>query len=291
MYDKTELERVLLLQRSSFLQQGDANLQQRVSRTSRMALALLENIDVLSDTLCADYGWRHASVSKAFEGMSWVKDIEHTLAELAQWMAPRPVPGGFVQAKPKGVVGIMGAWNFPLTLTFQPAMAALAAGNRVMLNFPEQHPRTGALLREIFNARFDESEVTLFNGDLATATQFATLKLDHLFFTGSPEVGSLVSEAAAKNLVPVTLNWAARTRWWSPATPIWHWRRRASPPPGWSMGDRYACVRITYSSRKKSSKSSLATCKPRCAASAATTCTTPPWCRWSTSATTPVCSR
>lgn len=205
MYDKTELERVLLLQRSSFLQQGDANLQQRVSRTSRMALALLENIDVLSDTLCADYGWRHASVSKAFEGMSWVKDIEHTLAELAQGMAPRPVPGGFVQAKPKGVVGIMGAWNFPLTLTFQPAMAALAAGNRVMLNFPEQHPRTGALLREIFNARFDESEVTLFNGDLATATQFATLKLDHLFFTGSPEVGSLVSEAAAKNLVPVTL--------------------------------------------------------------------------------------
>lgn len=205
MYDKTELERVLLLQRSSFLQQGDANLQQRVSRTSRMALALLENIDVLSDTLCADYGWRHASVSKALEGMSWVKDIEHTLTGLAQWMAPRPVPGGFVQAKPKGVVGVMGAWNFPLTLTFQPAMAALAAGNRVMLNFPEQHPRTGALLREIFNARFDQSEVALFNGDLATATQFATLQLDHLFFTGSPEVGSLVSEAAAKNLVPVTL--------------------------------------------------------------------------------------
>ena len=205
MYDQHELERVLALQRESFLLQGDPSLQERSARTSRLALALLENIDALSGALCADYGWRAAVVSKAFEGLSWVQDIEQSLHELAQWMAPREVPGGFVQAKPKGVVGVMGAWNFPLALTLQPAMAALAAGNRVMLNFPEQHPRTGALLREIVCARFDESEVAVFNGDIDTARQFSALRLDHLFFTGSPQVGALVSQAAAKNLVPVTL--------------------------------------------------------------------------------------
>ena len=205
MYDQHELERVLALQRESFLLQGDPSLQERSARTSRLALALLENIDALSDALCADYGWRAAVVSKAFEGLSWVQDIEQSLHELAQWMAPREVPGGFVQAKPKGVVGVMGAWNFPLALTLQPAMAALAAGNRVMLNFPEQHPRTGALLREIVCARFDESEVAVFNGDIDTARQFSALRLDHLFFTGSPQVGALVSQAAAKDLVPVTL--------------------------------------------------------------------------------------
>ena len=205
MYDKSELERVLDLQRAAFLKQGDASLQTRRERASRMALALLEHIDALAETLSSDYGWRPAAVSKAFEGLSWVHDIEQSLANVAHWMTPREVPGGFVQAKPKGVVGIIGAWNFPLTLTFQPAMAALIAGNRVMLNFPEQHPSTGALLREIFNARFDENEVAVFNGDLGTAQQFSTLRFDHLFFTGSPEVGSLVSQAAAKNLVPVTL--------------------------------------------------------------------------------------
>lgn len=205
MYDKSELERVLAVQRESFIKQGDPGLQERRARASRMALALLENIDALSAALSADYGWRPTTLSKAFEGLSWVHDIEQSLAALVDWMTPQEVPGGFVQAKPKGVVGVMGAWNFPLTLTFQPAMVALAAGNRVMLNFPEQHPRTGALLREIFSARFDESEVAVFNGDLSTAQNFSALRFDHLFFTGSPDVGALVSQAAAKNLVPVTL--------------------------------------------------------------------------------------
>jgi len=205
MYDKTELEQILAAQRAGFLREGDASVSTRRSRASRMALALLENIDALADTLSADYGWRPATVSKAFDALGWVHDVEQTLANLEQWMAPRAVPGGFVQAKPKGVVGIMGAWNFPLTLTFQPAMVALAAGNRVMLNFPEQHPRTGALLHDIFSARFEQSEVALLNGDLSTAQRFSTLRFDHLFFTGSPEVGALVAQAAAKQLVPVTL--------------------------------------------------------------------------------------
>lgn len=205
MYDRNELERVLDVQRADFLSEGDASVSARRSRASRMALALLENVDALADTLSADYGWRPATLTKAFDALGWVHDIEQTLASLEQWMAPRAVPGGFVQAKPKGVVGIMGAWNFPLTLTFQPAMAALAAGNRVMLNFPEQHPRTGALLRKIFAAHFDEREVALFNGDLSTAQHFSTLRFDHLFFTGSPEVGALVAQAAAKQLVPATL--------------------------------------------------------------------------------------
>jgi len=205
MYDLRELQRVLDLQRDSYLKKGDPSLQLRLSRSSRMALALLENIDMLADALCADYGWRSPALSKSFEGISWVEDVQQSLANVAQWMQPRMVNGGFVQAKPKGVVGVIGTWSFPLASSFQPAMAALAAGNRVMLNFPEQLPNTGALLRKLLNERFDESEVALFTGDIATATSFATLQFDHLLFTGSPEIGTLVSQAAARNLVPVTL--------------------------------------------------------------------------------------
>lgn len=204
-YDRHELQRVLDLQRADFIQHGGGSIAQRRSRVSRMALALLENMDALADALSSDFGSRPPVVSKAFDGLSWVQDIEQALANLPQWMESREVPGGFVQAKPKGVVGIMGAWNFPLTLTFHPAMLALAAGNRVMLNFPEHHQRTGKLLREIFSQQFDESEVCVFNGDLGTAQAFSTLPLDHLFFTGSPTVGELVAQSAGKNLVPVTL--------------------------------------------------------------------------------------
>ncbi|MET3434405.1 coniferyl-aldehyde dehydrogenase [Herbaspirillum seropedicae] len=204
-YDRNELQRVLGLQRAHFLAQGGGDAALRSARVSEMALALLENMDALAETLSADYGARPSVLTKVFDGLSWVHDIEHTLACLPQWMTPREIAGGFVQAKPKGVVGIMGAWNFPLTLTFQPAMLALAAGNRVMLNFPEQHRHTGALLRQIFSSRFDESEVAVFNGDLGTAQAFSALQLDHLFFTGSPEIGELVAQTAGKKLVPVTL--------------------------------------------------------------------------------------
>ncbi|MBZ9559493.1 MULTISPECIES: aldehyde dehydrogenase family protein [unclassified Modicisalibacter] len=204
-YDRHELQRVLDLQRASFIEQGGGSVAQRRSRVSKMALALLENMDALADTLSADYGSRPAVLTKALEGLGWVQDIGQTLSNLPQWMESREVPGGFVQAKPKGVVGIMGAWNFPLTLTFHPAMLALATGNRVMLNFPEYHQRTGKLLREIFSKQFDESEVCVFNGDLGTAQAFSALPLDHLFFTGSPSIGKVVAQAAGKNLVPITL--------------------------------------------------------------------------------------
>ncbi|MCU1614663.1 MAG: hypothetical protein JWO98_2203 [Frankiales bacterium] len=202
---REELQRILSLQRRSFLAEGAVSAAVRKDRVSRMALAILENIDEIAAALSLDYGFRPPELTKAFEATSWVPDVQATLASLDEWMKPIDIPGGFVQQKPKGVVGVIGAWNFPIILAFEPAMAALAAGNRVMLNFSEFHVRTGRLLSNIFSERFDESEFALITGDLATARAFAELHLDHLFFTGSPTVGSLVAQAAAKNLVPVTL--------------------------------------------------------------------------------------
>src|SRR3546814_13791751 len=84
-------------------------------------------------------------------------------------------------------------------------MAALAAGNRVMVNFSEFHPKTGEILAKIFADRFPEDEVAVIHGDLETAQSFSELHFDHLFFTGSPKVGSVVSQADARNLVSVPL--------------------------------------------------------------------------------------
>lgn len=204
-YDKAELERTLTLQRTAFLREGVPSADVRRSRVSRVALAILENIDAIAETLSTDYGYRPPTLTKAFETSAWVPDIQNTLDHLEEWMAPVEVPGGFVQQKPKGVVGVIGAWNFPIILAFEPAMEALAAGNRVMLNFSEFHPRTGDVLADIFARSIPEEEVAIIHGDITTAQHFSELRFDHLFFTGSPKVGSIISQAAARNLVPVTM--------------------------------------------------------------------------------------
>ncbi|MFB9073565.1 aldehyde dehydrogenase family protein [Citricoccus parietis] len=200
-----ELERVLAVQREAFLEEGHVTAETRRDRVSRMAVTILDNIDDIAEVLSLDYGHRPPELTKAFEATSWVPDVLSTLTSLEEWMKPVDIPGGFIQQKPKGVVGVIGAWNFPIILSFEPAMAALAAGNRVMLNFSEFHVHTGALLSKLFAEVFDESDFALITGGLTTAKDFATLRFDHLFFTGSPGVGSLVAQSAAKNLVPVTL--------------------------------------------------------------------------------------
>lgn len=202
---QSELERILAIQRAAFLREGFVSADVRRDRVSRVALTILENIDEISAALSSDYGFRPAALTKAFEATSWVPDVQATLSSLEQWMEPTEIPGGFIQQKPKGVVGVIGAWNFPLILSFEPVMAALAAGNRVMLNFSEFHVRTGRLLTGLFARSLNEEEFAIITGDLATARSFAELRLDHIFFTGSPTVGSLVAQSAAKNLVPVTL--------------------------------------------------------------------------------------
>lgn len=205
-FDAPTLNRMLAKQRESFRREGAVSAEVRKQRVSRMAVALLDNIDEIAAALNADYGTRPAALTKAFEAVAWSQDILHMLGELEGWMEPTAVPGGgFVQHKPKGVVGIVGAWNFPITLTFEPAMAALAAGNRVMLNYSEFHPRTGELLARIMKDAFPEEEVAFIHGDLETAQAFGKLQFDHLFFTGSPKVGSIISAEAGRNLVPVTM--------------------------------------------------------------------------------------
>lgn len=202
---KAELERILDVQRSAFLKEGFVSAAVRKDRVSRVALLILEHIDAISDAVSLDYGYRPAQLTKAFEATSWLPDVLANFSKLDDWMQDIEVPGGFVQQKPKGVVGVIGAWNFPIILSFEPVMAALLAGNRVMLNFSEFHVRTGRLLSDLIGDTFDEAEFAIITGDLATARSFAELHFDHLMFTGSPTVGSLVAQAAAKNLVPVTL--------------------------------------------------------------------------------------
>jgi len=128
---------------------------------------------------------------------------------MAQQRVPTPLylwPGrSRVLRQPLGVVGVISPWNYPVQLALLPALAALAAGNRVMLKPSELTPRTSALLERIVAQYFSEDELVVVTGGPQVGEAFSHLPFDHLFFTGSTAVGRRIALAAAANLTPVTL--------------------------------------------------------------------------------------
>jgi aldehyde dehydrogenase (NAD+) len=107
--------------------------------------------------------------------------------------------------EPKGVVLIISPWNFPVNLTLGPLVSAIAAGNCVMIKPSELTPHSSSLMKKMIGELFDESEVALIEGDATVATEILKLPFNHIFFTGSPQIGKVVMRAAAEHLASVTL--------------------------------------------------------------------------------------
>jgi coniferyl-aldehyde dehydrogenase len=110
-----------------------------------------------------------------------------------------------VRFQPKGVVGVISPWNFPVNLTFAPLAGILAAGNRAMIKPSEFTPATSELMQTMFAGAFSEEEIAVVTGGPEVGEAFSRLAFDHLIFTGATSVARHVMRAAAENLVPVTL--------------------------------------------------------------------------------------
>ena len=110
-----------------------------------------------------------------------------------------------IYSEPKGVCLIISPWNYPFNLTLNPIISAIAAGNCIIVKPSEFTPNTSNLIQKIFDFIFKSSEISVVQGDHNIGAYLVKMKFDHIFFTGSPEIGSFVMEAASKNLVPVTL--------------------------------------------------------------------------------------
>jgi aldehyde dehydrogenase (NAD+) len=139
--------------------------------------------------------------------------VETTKRQLRSWMMDEYVPGSialaglssYIRYEPKGVCLILSPWNYPLNLTMVPLISAIAAGNAVMIKPSELTPNTSAFMARMIGELFPPEEVAVIEGDAAAAKALLELPFDHIFFTGSPAIGKLVMEAAAKNLSSVTL--------------------------------------------------------------------------------------
>ncbi len=209
------LRALLQKQRDAFLSDAPVTLAQRHDRLDRAIAMLLAHRHKLRDAAVADFPGRGDDWTLLAEVFAPLQVFLGARKNVARWMRPErrkaAPPFNFfgaraeIQFQPLGVIGIMGAWNAPLNLVLAPLGTALAAGNRAMLCPSDMMPGSAAALDEAVREYFDDSEIAVVRGGLEVCKTFSHLQFDHLMFTGSPEVGSIVMRAAAPNLVPVTL--------------------------------------------------------------------------------------
>jgi aldehyde dehydrogenase (NAD+) len=142
-----------------------------------------------------------------------VSELEYTIKNLTNWAKPQWVLPSFlnfpssdyIHKEPYGKVLIIAPWNYPYQLVFAPLIAAVAAGNQVVVKPSELTPNTSKVIAKIILETFEKNHVECVVGGTEVAQNLLTQRWDYIFFTGSVAVGKIVAKAAAENLTPVTL--------------------------------------------------------------------------------------
>ena len=215
-----EMHRVLELQKSLNIKEGAPDLELRKDRLDRV-IAMVGKYDKhIVKAVNEDFGNRDPVMSAATEVASVIGPMEHAKKNLRKWMktekrkaAIAPLGSALsllgakaeVRYQPKGVVGAISPWNFPMNLALAPLAGILSAGNRVMHKPSELTPSTSDLLKQMIEEYFDEAEMAVFVGDAEVGAAFSGLAFDHMIFTGGTSIAKHVMKAASENLVPLTL--------------------------------------------------------------------------------------
>lgn len=186
----------------------------RRQQLQQLKTALLAHEQEIYDALRHDLGKSREEAYLSELGLL-LSEINLLLRNLKAWMKPRKAPTSFLHfpsrstlyRDPLGVVLIIAPWNYPLQLVLLPLAGAIAAGNCIVLKPSELAPATSTLIHKIISSAFDKNYVMVAEGEGATVINdmMETFRFDHILYTGSTQVGTLIYKKAAEQLVPVTL--------------------------------------------------------------------------------------
>ncbi len=185
----------------------------RTGQLRRLRAMLTERGADLAAALHTDLGKSSAEAYRTEIDFT-VREIDHTLEHLADWLRPEPAPvpahlgadaTAWTQYDPLGVVLVIAPWNYPAQLLLAPMVGALASGNAVVAKPSELAPATSAALAELIPAYLDTEAVAVVEGGVPETTALLAERFDHVFYTGNGTVGRIVMRAAAEHLTPVTL--------------------------------------------------------------------------------------
>lgn len=206
------MKQIITNQRTYFNTHATKGIDFRRRQLKILEKALKQNEAVLHDAIYKDF--KKSEFDNYSTELSLLyKDIKEARKMIFKWARREKVSTGllnfpassYIISEPLGVCLIIGAWNYPYQLSFAPAIAAIAAGNTVVLKPSELPSNTAAAISKIIKENFDPVYFTVVEGGVEETQELLKQKFDKIFFTGSTKVGKIVYKAAAENLTPVTL--------------------------------------------------------------------------------------
>ena len=212
---EAQMKATLTMQREDYLKEGVVSAATRIDRLERGIDVLIKYQDKVVEALNTDFTCRPREVSLLTDVGAGLAPMKHARKHVRNWMKPEKRPTMFplnlfggrsrIEYQPLGVVGIIAPWNFPVNMVFSPLAGVLAAGNRAMIKPSEFTPATSGLIAEMIAEAYDPKEVAVYDGGPEVGQAFSALQLDHMIFTGATSIARHIMAAAARNLVPVTL--------------------------------------------------------------------------------------
>ncbi len=209
---QTEIDEIVERQRKYFAEGNTLNVKTRLKYLKKLYAAIKSNLDIIHDGLYKDLG-KSASESYMCETGLVLSELSHMIKHVKKYAKAKRVKTPLAQfasksyrlPSPYGTVLVMNPWNYPFLLSIDPLIAAVTAGNTVVLKTSAYSPNTNAAIETVLSSVFPREYVAvIFGGSQVNKVLFDT-KFDYIFFTGSKTVGKIVYEKAAENLTPVTL--------------------------------------------------------------------------------------
>ena len=208
-----ELNRLFEAQGKKRWQVAKTTAKERIAKLKALRKAIIARQQEFYDAVWADF---HKPRIEAWltEVYPALEEIDYNIAHLPDWMEDKPGSWSWMfplnrsvsHFEPKGRVLIMAPWNYPFLLFIAPVAAAVAAGNVVIAKPSHKTPRVSAFLESLIAGVFEQDEVAVVQGAGAeVGDRLLALPFDHMFFTGSPQVGAHVAECAAKVHAGITL--------------------------------------------------------------------------------------
>ena len=199
-------------QRDFFNSNQTKSIDFRITQLLKLRKLLQANEQILNEAIYADFQ-KSAFDTYTNELSILYAEIDESVRKVKNWASRKRVATNlvnlpaksFIMPEPLGVCLIIGAWNYPYQLSFGPAIAAIAAGNTVILKPSELPIRTSQVMAKMINENFDPAFFKVVEGGIPETNALLAERFDKIFFTGSVGVGKIVYQAAAKYLTPVTL--------------------------------------------------------------------------------------
>ena len=206
------MHQIVEKQRLFFESNSTKDLKFRISQLNLLQKVLKENETQLYDAIYKDF--KKSEFETYIGELALIyEDIREAKKNIYRWSKRKRVATNLLNfparsyriPEPLGVCLVIGAWNYPISLAFSPVIAAITAGNTVILKPSEIPEETSLLMTSLVNENFDPSFFKAIHGGIPETSELLEQKFDKIFFTGSTAVGKIVYQAAAKHLTPVTL--------------------------------------------------------------------------------------